>query len=397
MRDVDEEAFFHQPRRHPPRDARQPHADEADRRIRRRWNGQLDRGEQSVAVIEAIAQPSLQLVDLVREVDSGRCDRRPQQRGLDGAREHHRGPTGPHLPPRLGVGEHERRAAGAERLVQAGGEHHARVNGDAVERDTAAVPSLPAHAVGVVHVEVELLVPLAERRDVLERREVPVHAVDAVRHVPDVSVALAQLADALLEPVQPAVAHQLDVCADRLQQPGRQLDAVVDLLIEDHGVALVDQRRNRRQMRQRRGGSHERVGLEDGAQQLFELFVEWRRHVYARRRELGPVALGGVDGALLETGIQLEAEVAAGTEVNEVPSIDANGPAVQPGVFGREVPQAETDALGDHPVDDLNPVGSLPHVWQVPSGEIRPKRDTGIRAVGNPSPQGSLRHAETAH
>ncbi len=259
------------------RHRRQTERDVADRRHVARGQRQARLLRQAVEERDPLAQRRLAQLELVGEVDPRRRDRGAEHRGLDRAGEHERVAERAHAPPQLGVGEDQRPAGGGERLVQRRGDHQSIVHPEGVQGGAAPVAAGPADAVRVVHVQVQPLKAFEQRGEFGERREVGVHAVYAVRQVPDAPPRLAEALDHRLELVHPVVADHLDRRALETQLAGRDLDAVVGLLVEHPASRLPISTGSAARCANEVGRRHERVSTEHLPEQPLELRIGRRR------------------------------------------------------------------------------------------------------------------------
>ena len=119
--------------------------------------------------------------------------------------------------------------------------------------------------------------------------------------------------------------------------------------------ALPIEDRQRREVRQRRGLRDHQRRLEDRAQQALELAVGRAGDVGARRRELHAEAGHGVAGGVLEPQVGLEPEVGARAEVDVLPAVQRDEPAVELLVLGDQVAEPARDPVAEGVVDQAQP------------------------------------------
>ena len=362
-REVHVEPVSPEPLHHGVGDLRQAHADEADRGLAGVEERQLVLLKQPVAELELARELLLELADLLREVDAARGDRRPEVGGLDRPGEDHRAADHLHALAHGLVRDHQHAAAHAEGLGERRGDDQPVVARHLGEHVAAPMLAAPAHGVGVVEVDVELLVAIEQRRERRSRDEVAEHAVEAIAEEPDAAVGLAQILDQRLEHVHAVVADHLDAGPEDADAVEGRLHGVVGLLVEDHGVVSLDQRRQGREVAERRGGGDQGRGPEDLLEEVLELGVARRGHVGPARGELGAVALDHLDRALLEPLVRLEPQVGARTEVEQGLAVDLEHAARGGLVLGVAVHEPALVRLVKHFIGEIEIIGCFTH-WE---------------------------------
>ena len=102
------------------------------------------------------------------------------------------------------------------------------------------------------------------------------------------------------------------------QERRRSLQARVCELVDDHGVARLDEHGERRDMGQRSRRSDKGVPTRHRPESLLQLFVERRLQIRSRNRKLRTVPADGVYGSLSKLRTLIEVEVRARPEVEEL-------------------------------------------------------------------------------
>ena len=236
----------------------------------------------------------------------------------------------------------------------------------------------PAHAVGVVHIQVDVVSQAQQLGQQRHRRQIAVHAEDAVAGVPDPAVQLREAGHLPERVLWIAVPHHADRRARRLRHPRGHVHAVVDLVIQHNGVLLGQQRRQHRLVSQRRRGGHQRMSAKQRAQLRLQLRIRWRRDIAPRGRELGSIGIYRTMHPRDQRRVLLQSKVRARRERDDILTPQPQGAALELGVLAV---QKQDPPLAGHTM-------KLTHRRQ----KLRDFHDHPLRIVcGQEEPRSALR------
>ncbi len=139
--------------------------------------------------------------------------------------------------------------------------------------------------------------------------QIPEHAVDAICQVPDAVIVWSEVGKALIECLHVAVPHYFHVRHVGAHKLHGHLHAMMNLLVQDHCIAFLDERRDGRQVSQGRGRRDHDGGSCDALQQVLQLAIGRGRKVGPGRGELRAIAQESVDRSLLEAWVHFQAEI----------------------------------------------------------------------------------------
>ena len=94
--------------------------------------------------------------------------------------------------------------------------------------------------------------------------------------------------------------------------------------------------------------------VEDLLQKSLQLRVETQGQVGPRRRELGAIAHGRLDGALLQARIEFQTEVATGAEVNELLATHEDRSSIENLVLCDEMNEAPLGCFGEYEINNVH-------------------------------------------